>query len=255
MDFAMISVQVIGEAFYSMPIGAQAIVDFDADYLTVNFPPSQTRQIHYAEITNLRIYGPGKINSGGGFVGGGLGLDGALTGIVATAALNALTSKTSFQTYLSIETMRGEMHFLCTACDPDILRIELAHTFTRMRQLDLTRMKSVQSNIDCLLNDGLISHEQAAQIRANTSSRFSALPANGYKISLVSPEGRAKEAGLQKGDRIVQYGDRVICTDDDLSSSIKSATSAVDILLVRGNKLLLLNVQPGRLGIEGEIVS
>lgn len=250
---AMISVQIIGEAFYAMPVGAEAFLDFDVDSLTVSFPPHQTRQIHYAEITDLKIYGPGKISSGGGFAGGGLGVDGALAGIVASAALNALTTKTSFQTFLSIETLRGEMHFLCPSCDPQVLRIELAHTYTRMRQLDRTQVQSVKSNVESLLNEGLISEDQAEQILLNATTRFSSLPSSGYKISFLAPEGRAKEAGIQNGDRIVQYGEKEIHTDDDLACSIKSATSAVDVLLVRGQKLLLLKVLPGRLGIEGEI--
>lgn len=250
----MIPVQIVGEAFYTMPIGAEALLDFGADTLTVSFPSNQIREVHYAEFIALKIYGPGRITSGGGFVGGGLGVDGALAGIVASAALNALTSKTTFQTFLSIETMRGEMHFVCTSCEPQVLRIELAHVFTRIRQLDHQQVSSVKQRVESLLNDGALSPDQAKRILLNVTERFSSLPSNGYKISLVSPEGRAKEAGLQRGDRIVQYGDRLIHTDDDLACSIRAASSPVDVLLVRGQKLVLLRVLPGRLGIEGEIV-
>jgi hypothetical protein len=64
--------------------------------------------------------------SGGGFVGGGFGAEGAAEGLLIATALNMLTTRTKIDTVLCIQGTYGEVFFHITTLTPEALRIRLS---------------------------------------------------------------------------------------------------------------------------------
>jgi hypothetical protein len=87
----------------------------------------------YSSIQRLEISGRGQVPSGGGFVGGGFGLEGAATGIVISSLLNAATTQTQMETILQLEGTKAEGFFHYGGAPPARLRIELSAVFGRMK--------------------------------------------------------------------------------------------------------------------------
>ncbi len=90
-------------------------------------------------VTAMEIGGPGKTTRGGGFIGGGFGLEGAATGMLVATALNALTTRTDLLTVISIQAHDAEVWLAYTRAEPAALRVELAPAFVRIRQNSRTR--------------------------------------------------------------------------------------------------------------------
>jgi hypothetical protein len=74
--------------------------------------------------------------TGGGFAGGGFGVEGALQGIAVATVLNALTTKSKIHTFVAVITNVGELHFHYAGMEPSALRVALASTYTALRRLD-----------------------------------------------------------------------------------------------------------------------
>jgi hypothetical protein len=91
--------------------------------------------ISYSELTDLSVGGAGKIREGGGFVGGGFGLEGFAIGATVAGLLNAMTTKHRIETLVGLQTERGELVFLCTTMEPSALELSLSRvrSFTRKR--------------------------------------------------------------------------------------------------------------------------
>jgi hypothetical protein len=92
--------------------------------------------IGYDEISAIEIGGPGQTQSGGGFIGGGFGVQGAAEGMLIATALNLLTTRTKIDTVICIQTRTAELFLHHGAATPDALRMLLSPIFTRMRQHD-----------------------------------------------------------------------------------------------------------------------
>jgi hypothetical protein len=90
--------------------------------------------IAWRDVTALNISGPGSVTTGGGFIGGGFGVDGALVGMGVAAVLNALTTKTNTFTFLHLESRAGEAFFHYGYAEPSALRMELSPVFVTLRQ-------------------------------------------------------------------------------------------------------------------------
>ena len=88
------------------------------------------------EVCTIEIAGPGTVTTGGGFAGGGFGVEGALEGIAIATVLNALTIKSKIHTLVTLTTNVGELHFHYSAMEPAALRMALAPTLTALRRLD-----------------------------------------------------------------------------------------------------------------------
>jgi hypothetical protein len=88
----------------------------------------------YEDITAIEIGGPGKRQTGGGFVGGGFGLEGAAEGMLVASALNMLTTRTKIDTVICLQTKTAELFLHSGDTAPDALRMRLSPVFTRLRQ-------------------------------------------------------------------------------------------------------------------------
>jgi len=89
--------------------------------------------VPYGQIDHVEIGGPGLIRRGGGFVGGGFGVTGAMEGMAIAAVLNGLTARTSIKTVVRIQGTGCELFLLYTKATPDQLRIEMSRTLGTIR--------------------------------------------------------------------------------------------------------------------------
>lgn len=91
--------RVLGGHGLGLATGAVVEVVFWRSALTIRTPASvqlgktspQHAEIPYDDVVALEIGGPGAKRTGGGFVGGGFGLEGAAEGMLIASALNLLT--------------------------------------------------------------------------------------------------------------------------------------------------------------------
>jgi hypothetical protein len=90
--------------------------------------------VAYEDITAIEIGGPGKTQSGGGFFGGGFGLQGAAEGMLVATALNMLTTRSKIDTVICLQTKTAELFLHSGDTAPDALRMRLSPVFTRLRQ-------------------------------------------------------------------------------------------------------------------------
>jgi hypothetical protein len=87
-----------------------------------------------SDVTAIEIGGPGAKKQGGGFIGGGFGLGGAAEGMLIASALNMLTTRTSIDTVICIQTKTAELFLHHGEATPDALRMQLSPAFTVLRQ-------------------------------------------------------------------------------------------------------------------------
>jgi hypothetical protein len=80
----------------------------------------------YDQIAAFEIAGPGRVRSGGGFIGGGFGLEGAAEGMIVAGVLNALTTRSSVTTILNLTATGGEVIFHHGERTPEELRVFLS---------------------------------------------------------------------------------------------------------------------------------
>ena len=87
----------------------------------------------YEDLALLDATGPGEVTEGGGFIGGGFGIDGALLGMGIAMALNALTTVTTTETLLRFAGDDRELFVLHQRMSPETIQIELSPARLKMR--------------------------------------------------------------------------------------------------------------------------
>ena len=90
-------------------------------------------EVLYSQIEDVEIDGPGLVKTGGGFAGGGFGVQGAAEGMAIAAVLNTLTTRTSITTILRIQGTGCELFLLHTKATPAQLRIDLSRPLAAIR--------------------------------------------------------------------------------------------------------------------------
>lgn len=126
--------QVLGGYGVRLPLARTVTARFDAGGVTFVMADGAEEAITLDTITGIEIGGPGKVTSGGGFIGGGFGLDGAAAGMFVAAALNAISTRTQILTVLSIFTRDSEVWLAYGRAEPAALRVELAPVFVAVRR-------------------------------------------------------------------------------------------------------------------------
>ena len=122
-------------------------------------------EISYLELVSIDISGPGTTKTGGGFVGGGFGVSGAIEGMAIASLLNSITTKSTIHTFVSIATHVGEIHFHYAGMEPSALRIVLSPVFTLLRHLDPVWMETRLRALEAQLKNDRITQEQYAHYR------------------------------------------------------------------------------------------
>jgi hypothetical protein len=95
--------------------------------------------VHYTEIEDVEIGGPGLVKTGGRFVGGGFGVSGAVEGMAIAAVLNTLTTRTSIKTVVRIQGTSCELFLLHTKFTPEQLRIAMSRPLGAIRSARATQ--------------------------------------------------------------------------------------------------------------------
>lgn len=126
---------VLGANGFPFAIGSKVSLGFDANSVHCT-NAARTASFNLAELAELNISGPGSVTSGGGFIGGGFGVDGALEGMAVATVLNLLTTKTKVHTFLTLIANFGELHLHYSGMEPSALRMALAPVYVRLRRLD-----------------------------------------------------------------------------------------------------------------------
>jgi hypothetical protein len=85
----------------------------------------------YDELLEVQVGGRGVVTSGGGFVGGGFGVVGALRGIAVASMLNNVMSKTAIDSYIRLTSRRAEMLLSHWKYRPETVRNSLATIWVR----------------------------------------------------------------------------------------------------------------------------
>jgi hypothetical protein len=126
---------------HGFPLFAESRYDlhFGPDAVLIEGPGPEgvtTTTIRYSDLTNLSIEGPGKVREGGGFVGGGVGIEGFFIGAAAAGVLNSLTTRTRVETLIGLQAGAHELIFLCTAIEPSALSLRLSRLRGLLRTTD-----------------------------------------------------------------------------------------------------------------------
>jgi hypothetical protein len=85
------------------------------------------------DIRDVTIGGPGRYQTGGGYVGGGIGMLGAAEGMAIAGLLNALTRKTRVKTTIAVLAARGEAFLVNETYTPDQIRPLISEFFVALR--------------------------------------------------------------------------------------------------------------------------
>ncbi|MEK8047388.1 SHOCT domain-containing protein [Ideonella margarita] len=85
--------------------------------------------IPWDDLLGIEATGTGKSTRNAGIVGGGLGVEGAATGILVASALNAISTRTSLDSWLTLRTATNEVVFSVLQSDPREVRGMLARAF------------------------------------------------------------------------------------------------------------------------------
>lgn len=132
--------------------------------------PGQAARFSLVELSELSVTGPGTVTTGGGFMGGGFGVEGAMQGIAIAGVLNALTTKKKIHTLVTLTTNFGELHLHYGGMDPGPLRIYLSDVFVKMRRMNTQWVQERDALIAAQLALGGISAEEAALFKSRLSS-------------------------------------------------------------------------------------
>lgn len=131
--------EFVGGAYLGIPQRAQVDLLFREDHLAIYSHPARENvgvlaTIPFSDSLTLEISGPGKVTSGGGFAGGGFGLVGAAEGMAIAGILNALTTKSTIVTLITVADRAHEGFFVHTQTTPEDVRRTLSSAFVRIRQ-------------------------------------------------------------------------------------------------------------------------
>jgi len=126
------------------------------------------------QVDELEVSGPGTVTTGGGWMGGGFGLEGAIQGIIIAEVLNAVTTKQDTVTLLYLSGQGGGVALHTPDYEPETLRIRLAAGFGQMAQARNKPAAAVATD-DPLVRlerladarkKGLLSNEEYKRVRA-----------------------------------------------------------------------------------------
>jgi len=151
--------------------GTQCVVDFTEDGIRVCranvLEPILTSS--FSDARALEFSGPGRVREGGGFIGFGLGIPGAIEGLIAADVLNALTTRHSVQTIIRWEASSAEIYLHNGASTPEELRMKLSEVVGRVHTSSEHPRDDVISRLERLRTlqlHGVISDEEFARLKA-----------------------------------------------------------------------------------------
>ncbi|WP_162995936.1 hypothetical protein [Acidovorax sp. 1608163] len=176
---------------------------------------TRSARFSYFELAELEISGPGTVTTGGGFVGGGFGVEGALQGMGIATILNGLTTRSKIHTFITLITNFGELHLHYDKMEPSALRVVLASVFQRLRSCNPQWHQQRASVLELARASGKINDAEYSELL----SRLSKPPA--WPDPVAEEALRKQEAAERKrlADAQAPQG---ICPNCDTKISIYS---------------------------------
>lgn len=108
------------------------------------------------EVVVIQVDGPGRVTTGGGFIGGGVGLMGALEGIGIARMLNALTTRSTVQTFIEIHAFGRHAVWVTDQVTPQELNLLLRPVQARLRDVHMFREQPAVDPLDRLAKLGAL---------------------------------------------------------------------------------------------------
>jgi hypothetical protein len=157
----LLACTVLGGTGYIFSPGDKVNIRFGPEILVVQSADgSKAEDIPFLEVVELSISGRGSVTTGGGFIGGGFGVEEALEGMAIGKILNVLTTRTKIHTFIALVTHLGELHLHYGGMEPGALRIVLSKVFTKLRRLDPIWMNERLARLETLLSQKAISDRE-----------------------------------------------------------------------------------------------
>jgi hypothetical protein len=129
LDLTLDRCTVIGGSGVGLHLGEPCVVLFRPKVMKVVGQSSFVDvTAGYADITLLGLAG-GEVTTGGGFIGGGFGIEGAVKGIAIASIANWLTTRTSVNTLIQVRHPEFEVFIHHGRFTPGDLRIMLSAAF------------------------------------------------------------------------------------------------------------------------------
>ncbi len=184
---------VASTGFPRMALGTWCEIDFEEDSIVVLVDgPEQddtpVATISYSEVRSLSVGGRGAVTTttGGGWIGGGFGVEGAVEGAVMAQMLNKLTtrSKTTVETLVHLNAGSQDVVLLNEQVTPMVLETRLAPVFRRLEDAHRTsggRASEATASIDplaqlerlaALRDRGVVTPEEFAATKAELLRRL-----------------------------------------------------------------------------------
>lgn len=174
---------------------------------------TRSARFSYFELVEFNITGPGLVTTGGGFIGGGFGVEGAIEGMAIAAVLNGLTTKTKIHTFITLITNFGELHLHYDKMEPAVMRVVLASVFVRMRACSPQWREQRISLLESAKAMGQIDEPQFAEL----VSRLGTPPA---WPDPVAEEALRKQEEVQRRRIADESAPQGICPNCDTKISI-----------------------------------
>jgi hypothetical protein len=120
--------------------------------------------------------GPGRVEKGGRFIGGGFGFKGAVEGMIVASVLNSLTRRSEIQSCIRWEARDLEVFLFTSTATPAELRVKLSPALARIaREPSPTeprpaiagpadRLSKIE-RLGSLYKDGLISEDEFSLLK------------------------------------------------------------------------------------------
>lgn len=130
------SCEVAGGAGFPLRVGDIVNVSFSEDGYAIHTQESEDSITgDYEHLVRVALSGPGRETSGGGFIGGGFGLEGAAIGMGIATILNAVTTNTTVTSIIELTTTDGELFLVNGSEEPGTLRFILSPVLVRLRMV------------------------------------------------------------------------------------------------------------------------
>jgi hypothetical protein len=172
---------VIGGTGYPIPARVGCKLEFRSDKVVIaalvqggQYQPVAVAE--YGDVTSLQVGGRGAITTGGGFVGGGFGLKGIVTGALLAGALNKATTRTTIDTVIHFRAREGELVLLNTQYTPERLSVMLSPVVNRIEPAHQQTTQTQASPLDQLRElgelraSGTISEEEFQSLKSTIIS-------------------------------------------------------------------------------------
>jgi hypothetical protein len=182
----------LGGCSYPLAPGDSATLSFGTAALSIRLPDGASFSVPYVELASIDISGPGTTTTGGSFMGGGFGVEGALEGIAIATVLNTLTTKSKVHTFVSLITNIGELHLHYRGMEPGALRVALAPIYATLRRLDPVWRQGRLAALQFAQTQDVLSEPEFAQLSKRLGEPI--------KEALIPPPAKPKTFSAGRSD-------------------------------------------------------